>query len=675
MSPPSLTPLACASLVQQNDYDLRKEMKDKVVHYEGRLERMQHDFDEMQTAYSKMRNELDTVKQELKKSQASEERLKKELKQTKAELIHYKGSYEFMCRLLQSECHHEDVLRGMRKAMEKDRLAQMEAIGRIPVKCLGNSIKAMEGEFEAYELEVKALKASMGEELEWQRGETRKVKALVEGARKGMNDAIAKMAMMEREAKALIANLEAEMAQVKEAAAKECERMLLMLTAEQEDHTDTKRLLADERHARGLEGNEMEKMRSELVDARALCVVAEEAQAAAERSLEKTQAELVEMGASHAEHLSKAMEALTGRLEVEQDLLAELERLSQAFKDQDDARIAGWQSEIDSWKAKHAALQADRDELQARFDWLLMRWTAREPRAQDVKMMSALQEELSKQMHLTAHAVQECKEYKEALRTNDAAYTHLFGLGALMPQDTLRTAEDIEAQKAGVRPRTHVRPQSRPQSAAARPQRAPMQTPQHRSPPRQGGGSPPRTGSPPKVSMPASQPPILRPSSAGPVGAAGSAMRPTAGGGASSGLAALNADERSGSPRQIWASSSTTTPRSRPSSAAPKGGTSQQQPAPPRGPRPSSARPDFSTTRVIAHWPNVDPLYHNSQCMTDALAAAAETTSASKMAFERMTIGDEFAAANVPPGDTASPLTSPLSFRPRPASARPATAR
>ena len=51
-----------------------------------------------------------------------------------------------------------------------------------------------------------------------------------------------------------------------------------MLTAEQEDHTDTKRLLADERHARGLEGNEMEKMRSELVDARALCVVAEEAQ-------------------------------------------------------------------------------------------------------------------------------------------------------------------------------------------------------------------------------------------------------------------------------------------------------------------------------------------------------------------------------------------------------------
>ena len=95
-------------------------MKDKVVHYEGRLERMQHDFDEMQTAYSKMRNELDTVKQELKKSQASEERLKKELKQTKAELIHYKGSYEFMCRLLQSECHHEDVLRGMRKAMEKE---------------------------------------------------------------------------------------------------------------------------------------------------------------------------------------------------------------------------------------------------------------------------------------------------------------------------------------------------------------------------------------------------------------------------------------------------------------------------------------------------------------------------------------------------------------------------
>jgi hypothetical protein len=280
-----------------------------------------------------------------------------------------------------------------------------------------------------------------------------------------------------------------------------------------------------------------------------------------------------------------------------------------------EARIATWQSEVDQWKAKHDALQADRDELQARFDWLLMRWIGREPRQQDVQMMSALQEELSRQMHLTAHAVQAAREYKEALRTNDNAYTHLFGLGALLPNDKLRTYAEIEAQHAA----KGVSGAQRPQSA-----RAVLGAPA--PPPRQAQlGTVMRAGdadeipAKPKASLPASLPIALRvsgpggdadetplrPPSAGPAGAA---LRPSAV------IVAAPSDTPSLSALRRQQNTRGTRPRS--------GLVRTALPTPPPGARPSSAR-------VHAHRPHVDPSGH-ALTATEALALAAETTAASQ---------------------------------------------
>ena len=47
---------------------------------------------------------------------------------------------------------------------------------------------------------------------------------------------------------------------------------------------------------------------------------------------------------------------------------------------------------------------------------------------------------------MTAQAVQTARQFKEALRTNDRAYTQLFGMGSIMPTDQLHTLAQIEAK-------------------------------------------------------------------------------------------------------------------------------------------------------------------------------------------------------------------------------------
>ena len=55
-----------------------------------------------------------------------------------------------------------------------------------------------------------------------------------------------------------------------------------------------------------------------------------------------------------------------------------------------------WQALVDLKEAQRDELLLECDELQSRYDWLLTRWSAREPRQQDVRMISALQDELSR---------------------------------------------------------------------------------------------------------------------------------------------------------------------------------------------------------------------------------------------------------------------------------------
>ena len=429
---------------RQEQFNLKKERDTKYAMYEDRLAKLKSDYEATKASFERLKKMHEAAKEESKRHVASNGELQQKFAEVRGELMLWQREYEFLQQLFRSECKMEDKAKERMVSQFAAYEHKLNKTAECPIDTLRYTIRDMEDEAAKLAEQVRAMKISMGEELEWQRNETKKVKALVESSRAAMLEAKEARDEMERLMNERVAAAETEAWEVKQAAAKECERMLWMVTAEQEEHGKARQLLADERHARGLEATELERMRESLDRERYARLKAEEASLQSDRRLGQAQGELTDSERDHAEHLEHAMHALTSRLEAELATLSNLDRDARIFQENDDARIAGWQAKVDHWIAKHDALQRDRDELQARFDWLLVRWAGREPREQDVQMMAALQEELSHQMHLTAHAVQAAREYKEALRTNDAAYTHLFGLGALLPKDYVTTHNEIE---------------------------------------------------------------------------------------------------------------------------------------------------------------------------------------------------------------------------------------
>jgi len=126
-----------------------------------------------------------------------------------------------------------------------------------------------------------------------------------------------------------------------------------------------------------------------------------------------------------------------------------------------------WQALVDLKEAQRDELLLECDELQSRYDWLLTRWSAREPRQQDVRMISALQDELSRQMQITAQAVQAARQYKEALKTNDKAYTQMFGMGYIARPEHFQTSGQRETRLADAAAERAIRPRDPVGSSAS----------------------------------------------------------------------------------------------------------------------------------------------------------------------------------------------------------------
>ena len=167
---------------------------------------------------------------------------------------------------------------------------------------------------------------------------------------------------------------------------------------------------------------------------------------------ERLQVEAAETERALVDRYEVAMEACR---EVVTKLPPTLTGLPQVADDVE-AAVADLEAQMQA-EAEAAAARVERElleraDLQTRYDWLLVRWSGREPRAQDVAMMAKLQEELSRQMHMTADAVQAAREYKEALRNNDSAYTRLFGQGTLRPDDYVAKHNELAAQLAAGAP-------------------------------------------------------------------------------------------------------------------------------------------------------------------------------------------------------------------------------
>ena len=156
--------------------------------------------------------------------------------------------------------------------------------------------------------------------------------------------------------------------------------------------------------------------------ARAAREEAEARLAAIEARLEAVLLAAAETERELRDHLAVSLEQLQQRLDLENEYLEQLNSLTTALEASDAEREAEGVALLEAAEARYAALLQDREELQARYDWLLVRFTGREPRQQDVAMMTRLQEELSRQMSMTAYAVQSAREYKYAPR---AAHTRL----------------------------------------------------------------------------------------------------------------------------------------------------------------------------------------------------------------------------------------------------------
>ena len=440
---------ALLSESQQMEHFLRKDMRERKARYEDEIADLRRELDALQARLSSVSASSDSQRSQNRQQAMQIETLRGELRDARIEALDAKRTSECLRGVLVAECTMEDELRESAEFRAAATRTFLQKEAETPLLVLKGEVRENEAANEDILAEVIALKRSVAEELEWQRAETRKAQNLLLAAEHDAAEARAEMERVTRETAEAIRSARAEVEDIKETAARECAKMLAMKTLAEEEHAVTRSLLDDERRARGYECVEMERLRAKAEAAAAAARSEAEQRAAAEERLSASNAEFATSERQHANHLYHAMAAMEARLADELSSLGTLDEWARIFQESDDARIATWQAKVDYWEQKHTALQEDRDELQARFDWLLVRFAGREPRQQDVEMVSALQEELSRQMHLTAHAVNAAKEYKEALRTNDAAYTHLFGLGALLPSDYVKTHNEIEARLRG----------------------------------------------------------------------------------------------------------------------------------------------------------------------------------------------------------------------------------
>jgi hypothetical protein len=138
-----------------------------------------------------------------------------------------------------------------------------------------------------------------------------------------------------------------------------------------------------------------------------------------EKELEKMRLRAVDDAHTAELHFKKSMEDFEPPIVAVQGALEYLEALASGISNALEHHDAQWQALVSCKEEQHDELLVDRDELQSRHDWVLTRWSAREPRQQDVRMISALQDELSRNCTLS-HSIT-----RQVALTSVAAATHI----------------------------------------------------------------------------------------------------------------------------------------------------------------------------------------------------------------------------------------------------------
>lgn len=369
-------------------------------------------------------------------------------KETELKLVVKEGKVRSACFRL--ELRREDDLRRLAAKAERERRETLESEGALPLAILAREMLAMDLHAEVVACNHSHKVAVMEGELVWHREEMLKVLAKMDSS-ESMLEQVSREA---REAGAALASYKAQYEEMNERR----DRQIQDMEASTELKLATMRItnetmaasLAEERGLRGDDKSTIEGLKANVDGLRREL-------AGMQDEIDQRQTKLDEalLRINDERHAAEAetqvrMESLAPGFEGLQHELDWLRSMADGVIEALKMHDARWQGLVDCREEQYDAIRTDYDALTGRHDWLLARWVAREPREEDVHRISALQDELSRQMHMTAKAVQSARAYKEALRLNDKAYTQMFGMGALEPGEELLTSEKLELRLAAL---------------------------------------------------------------------------------------------------------------------------------------------------------------------------------------------------------------------------------
>ena len=401
------------------------------------------------------------------------------------------------------EVEMEGAHRHLRKALD-GRMRERDAETS---KCLGRSLREAEeawatlrdhyeGTRSRLELElstaiataeVKASQAAANNEAELELCASKAAAALAE-----------REAHLNAEHKAVVAS----MVEAEEKAAKAAAKALWR---EEQAHGVTRKELAAEKakhdETQAALGARVDGLTEELAAMTSSHEAAASRRDELDATLERERIDNAEEVAWHRERWSEATRKIGECVDdVDEAAVAQHDGLDR-LEAQHDARESMWCGVAEWRDARHDALQQSRDELQARFDWLLTRWKAREPRPADVDLVAALREELERQLLVTEHAVKEGAKAEERLRALQKANRTFGGVETVVNESNTASpfkkrpgAQGLAAALAlssGARQPASASPQQPQQPQQPQPGTPPLSSPASARPPTQ----PPRSAS------------------------------------------------------------------------------------------------------------------------------------------------------------------------------------
>ena len=214
------------------------EREKEVAEQLAKLTRARDDF---KSKWEASRAEAQRYKGEADRLKETNMKLQSEVTRYKAEAKEANHRHDVVLKLMVVELRQDerDAKRNEALVAQAEARVRREYEGYLRV--LRAELGAMEGEVVTLDEVSHAMRRSLSEELEWQRSENRKVKLLVEGARRAAEEAAKRLAETEARCAAEVEAKQAELDRTVAECAQQVDAATRALRAEEEAHEHTKR--------------------------------------------------------------------------------------------------------------------------------------------------------------------------------------------------------------------------------------------------------------------------------------------------------------------------------------------------------------------------------------------------------------------------------------------------